>query len=71
MGCADHQRLFDDEGNAWAAWKSAQTSRNPDQRELEKLFLNANAATGKLKSHMDNCDECKKTRLVNHESTGT
>lgn len=71
MGCADHKRLFDDEGNAWTAWKSTQTSKDPDQGELEKLFLSANAATAKLKSHMDNCDECRKTRLVNYERTGT
>jgi len=61
MGCADHQRLFDDEGNAWAAWKSAQTSINPDPSELEKLFLDANAATARVKNHLAACDECKKS----------
>jgi hypothetical protein len=60
MGCPDHERLFEDEGNAWAAWKSTQTSMNPDQKELERLFLNANAATAKVKNHADICDECKK-----------
>lgn len=60
MGCAEHQRLFEDEGNAWAAWKSTQTSNNPDQRELEKLFLTANAASAKLKNHVDQCDECRR-----------
>jgi hypothetical protein len=48
MACAEQQRLLNDEGNAWAAYKALDDSGSNDQEELARRLKNAGDASARL-----------------------
>jgi hypothetical protein len=61
MACALHEELLQDENNAWAAFKDMKDSGSSDEEELDKRYRNACNASIALRTHLENCPDCKAT----------
>jgi phage FluMu protein Com len=57
--CTLHERLLQDERNAWAAFHVLKDSRSSDETELNRRHRNACDASTSLRLHLANCPECK------------
>jgi len=56
--CTLHERLLQDERNAWAAFHNLKNSDSSDEEELKRRYRNACDASTSLRVHLRNCPEC-------------
>jgi len=58
--CSEHESLFQDQRNAWAAWRNMKGSDNVDPKELQRRQDNASDASTRLRQHLNSCAKCRK-----------
>jgi hypothetical protein len=59
MSCSEHQRLFQEETEAWSVWRSSRVKLKDDDEELSRLERNASQASDKVRDHLATCRKCK------------
>jgi hypothetical protein len=61
MSCPEHQRLVENEVNAWAAYKAMRDAPTTESsyETLERLSSKAIVASNQLKLHLESCPVCK------------